>query len=100
MTEETKPFELVKISGPAEAEKIKGILEKQGVECTLSGEGAANTPPATRRVDAVRIWVNPEDAERAREIVDAFFNPVEVNELIEPVDGLGEDADARKDQET
>jgi hypothetical protein len=97
MTEDTKPLELVKVSGPTEAEMIGEMLKNNGIESTLQGEIAANTLPATGNLDEVRIWVKPEDAERARELVDAFFNPVAMNELIEPPDGLGEDADARKD---
>src|SRR5262245_8941571 len=104
MAKDTEPLELVKVSGPTEAEMIQEMLENNGIECTLQGEVAAITIPATGDLDEVRIWVKPEDAALARELVDAFFSPVEKNELVEPVDGLGEDADAdtdtRKDQET
>jgi len=100
MAEDTKPLELVKVSGPTEAEMIEELLENNGIECTLQGEVAATTLPATGDLDEVRIWVNSEDVELARELVDAFFNPIEKNELVEPVDGLGEDADTRKEEET
>ena len=100
MTEEEKPFELVKVSGPTEAQMIQEVLQNNGIDCTLQGEMAAATLPATGDLDEVRIWVNPENAERARELVDAFFNPVEKGELVEPVAGLGEDADEGKEEES
>jgi hypothetical protein len=100
MTEEQKPLELIKVCGPTEAEMIQELLQNNGIDCTLQGELAAVTLPATGDLDEVRIWVNPEDVERAREFVDAFFNPVEKDELVEPVAGLGEDADEGMEEES
>jgi len=100
MTEEQKPLELIKMCGPTEAEMIQEMLQNNDIDCTLQGELAAVTLPATGDLDEVRIWVNQEDAERARELVDAFFNPVAKDELVEPVAGLGEDADEGKEEES
>jgi hypothetical protein len=69
-----EPLELVRTCGPTEAEMISEMLDNNGIECTLQGEGTAITLPATGELDEVRIWVNREDAARAREIVDAFFD--------------------------
>jgi hypothetical protein len=89
-----EPLELVKICGPTEAEMIEEMLGNNDIESTLQGELAATTLPATGELDEVRIWVRPEDAERARELIDAFFSPVAKDELAEEEAGLGvEDPD-------
>jgi hypothetical protein len=100
MTDGEKPLELVKVAGPTEAKMIQEVLENNDIECTLQGAEAASLYPATGDLDEVRVWVKPDDAERARELVEAFFNPVEKDELVEPVAGLGEDADEEKDEES
>jgi len=73
MADNETPLELVKTCGPTEAEMIREVLSKNGIECTLQGEIAAQTLPATGDLDEVRIWVNPSDAERADELIEAFF---------------------------
>jgi hypothetical protein len=73
MAEDNTPLELVKTCGPTEAEMIREVLSKNGIECTLQGEIAAQTLPATGDLDEVRIWVYPSDANRANELIEAFF---------------------------
>ncbi len=65
-------LELVKVCGPTEAEMIAEMLRNNGIESTLQGENAAIALPATGDLDEVRVWVNPEDAGKARELIDAF----------------------------
>jgi hypothetical protein len=73
MAEDQEPLELVKTCGPTEAEMIQEVLAKNGIECTLQGELAAQTLPAMGDLDEVRIWVKPADANRANELIEAFF---------------------------
>src|SRR5262245_6718800 len=87
--ERDESLELVKICGPTEAEMVAEMLLNNGIESTLQGEVAATQLPATSDLDEVRIWVRPEDADRAHELVDAFFNPVGKDELTEKDSGLG-----------
>src|SRR5262245_62445429 len=84
-------LELVKICGPTEAEMVAEMLRNNGIESTLQGEVAATQLPATSDLDEVRIWVRPEDAATAHELVDAFFNPVGKDELPEKDADLGVD---------
>jgi hypothetical protein len=100
MPEQQTDLELVKTSGPVEAEMIQEILENNGIECTLQGDAAANTIPATGDLDAVRIWVKPEDAAQARELLDAFFTPVASDELAEAAGELAQDGDDAKGEES
>jgi hypothetical protein len=82
-------LELVKICGPTEAEMLAEMLRNNGIESTLQGEIAATQLPATSDLDEVRVWVRPEDAETAHELVDAFFNPIGRDELPEKDSDLG-----------
>jgi hypothetical protein len=92
MSKQQTDLELVKTSGPVEAEMIQEVLQNNGIDCTLQGDAAANTIPATGDLDEVRIWVKPEDAEKAKELLDAFFTPVENSDLIQDGD------DGKKEQ--
>jgi hypothetical protein len=86
-----EPLELIKVCGPTEAEMIAEMLRNNGIECTLQGESSANTLPATGDLDEVRIWVEPEDAEQASSLVEAFFTPVTRDELKDAESELGTD---------
>ena len=77
MKAEDEPLEVIRVCGPTEAEMIQEILSNNGIDCTLQGEAAALLYPATGNLDDVRLWVNPQDAERARELIDEFLTPVE-----------------------
>src|SRR5262249_49329939 len=72
-----EPLEMVKACGPTEAEMIQEMLANNGIESNLQGDFAAITIPATSDLDEVRIWVRSEDAAKARELITAFFTPVE-----------------------
>jgi hypothetical protein len=86
-----KPLELVKACGPTEAEMIQEMLKNNGIESDLQGDFAAITIPAKSDLDEVRIWVCSEDADRARDLIDAFFTPVAGVELEEGESDLGVD---------
>ena len=73
MSSNEVPLEMVRTCGPTEAEMIREILEKNGINSTLQGEIAAQTLPAMGDLDEVRIWVHPKDAHRAKELIEAFF---------------------------
>ncbi len=66
-------LELVKVCGPAEAEMIEEMLLNNGIESMLQGENAAITLPSTGDMNEVRIWVTKNDAEKAHELIEAFF---------------------------
>jgi len=83
MTSEDKPLVLVRVCGPTEAEMIQEMLQNNGIDCTLQGEVSAATLPATGDLDEVRVWVNADDGDKARELVDAFFTPIAKGEVIE-----------------
>lgn len=76
-----EPLEEIKVCGPTEAQMIEEVLRNNGIECTLQGNVASSPFPATSDLDEVRILVNPEDAAKAQELVEAFFTPVAKDEL-------------------
>lgn len=59
------------ITGRAEAELAKSLLEAEGIACVLSGDIAAVTIP----VFNVPLLVREEDAERALEILERYEQP-------------------------
>jgi len=86
MSKQQTDLEFLKSSGPVEAEMIQEVLQNNGIDCTLQGDAAANIVPATGDLDEVRIWVKPEDAAKAKELLEAFFTPVENSEALEDGD--------------
>jgi hypothetical protein len=89
-----EPLEIVAVSGPAEAQMIEEVLKNNGIECTLQGNVASSPWPGASDLDEVRVLVTREDAERAQELVEAFFTPVAKDELREGDSELGvDDAD-------
>ena len=96
MTNETdlpydEPLKMVAVAGPAEAQMIEEILKNNGIDCTLQGDVVSTPWPTRSDLDEIRIFVKPEDASRAEELVDAFFTPVGKDELEEGEPGLGVD---------
>ena len=89
MTQDDQPLEMIKMCGPTEAEMIQEMLGNNGIEAFLQGKESAETLPATGDLDEVRIWVNPDQAAAARELVEAFFTPVSKSDLTEPGLDLG-----------
>ncbi len=69
-------IELVEVAtaqGEVEAQMIRSVLEGDGIEAMLSGESIRLTHAFT--VDGlaeVKILVRADDADRAREVLDAF----------------------------
>jgi len=70
-------LELVTIhtfSGPTAAldsELAKNVLAGDGIQCVLTGEGSAEILPG---VDLVLMGVRKEDAERAKEVLESYFD--------------------------
>src|SRR5215471_17798170 len=89
-----EPLKIVAATGPAEAQMIEEMLKNNGIECTLQGDVVSTPWPTKSDLDEVRVFVKPEDAARAEELVQAFFTPVGKDELAEGQSDLGvEDPD-------
>ena len=72
-------------TGALDAELAKNVLETQGITCVLPGEGHAEILPG---VDIVQLKVRKSDAERAKEVLESYFdNPPEIVSEPEPVPG-------------
>ena len=84
-------LEMIATCGPTEAQMIEELLRNNGIECTLQGNVSANILPTENDLDEVRIWVHPENAPAAQELVDAFFTPVAKEDLVEGDSALGVD---------
>jgi len=84
-------LEMIATCGPTEAQMIEELLKNNGIDCTLQGNVSANILPTENDLDEVRIWVRPENAPAAQELVDAFFTPVAKEDLEEGDDALGVD---------
>jgi hypothetical protein len=78
-----EPLEIVAVSNPAEAQMIEETLRNNGIACSLQGNVDSNPWPALGDLDEVRILVRHSDAERARELVAAFYTGVDEDELVE-----------------
>jgi len=86
---ENEPLEMIAVSGPAEAQMIAEMLENNGIGCTLQGDVVSTPWPTKSDLDEVRVFVKPEDAPQAKELVEAFFTPVGKDELAEGDSELG-----------
>jgi hypothetical protein len=86
-----EPLTIVAVSGPAEAQMIEELLGKNGIVCSLQGNVPSNPLPVTSDLDEVRILVKQSDADRANELVSAYFTPVGKDELREGESTLGVD---------
>jgi Putative prokaryotic signal transducing protein len=84
-----EPLKMIAVSGPAEAQMIEEILKNNGIDCTLQGDVVSTPWPTQSDLDEIRIFVKPEDAARAEELVEAFFTPVGKDELAEGEPDLG-----------
>ena len=87
---ENEPLKMIAVSGPAEAQMIEEVLKNNSIDCTLQGDVVSTPWPTTSDLDEVRIFVKPEDALRAEELVQAFFTPVGKDELAEGDSELGD----------
>jgi len=68
-----EPLRLVRITGPTEAPMIAELLGHNAIESIVQGEESASVLPATGDLTEVRIWVKESEAERAHELIEAFF---------------------------
>ncbi len=66
----TERVEVARAQGELEAQMIRAALEGSGITSTLAGEAVRTTIGLTvDGIGEVRILVNPEDEERAREVL-------------------------------
>jgi hypothetical protein len=86
-----EPLEVVAVSGPAEAQMIEETLRNNGIDCSLQGNVASNPWPAIGDLDEVRVLVKHSDAARANQLVDAFYTPVDKDDLVEGEPGPGDE---------
>jgi hypothetical protein len=72
--EDEVPFVVVyEASGDKEALIVKGVLESEAIECSLSSDVPHTVVPLNiNGLGAVRISVLEKDAERAKEIIEAY----------------------------
>ena len=84
---------LEEVSGTAQAEALRGLLEAQGVEVMLSQESAGqSTIPVTFGIlGNVQILVRKKDEEAAKEILKEYYAGDFMDD--ELVDEEGEEAD-------
>lgn len=68
-----------------EADLARNILQSQGIPCLLQGETAAEVLP----VLDIPLLVREEDAPRAAQILEDYFNAAAVEPLQEPDAGDG-----------
>ena len=89
-----EPLKMIAVAGPAEAQMIEEMLKNNGIDCALQGDVVSTLWPTKSDLDEIRIFVKPEDAARADELVQAYFTPVGKDELAEGDAELGvEDPD-------
>jgi hypothetical protein len=70
---EAEVVEVFEASGEKEALVVKGLLESEGIMCSLSSDVPHSVLPLNiNGLGAVRISVAEQDAERAREILSAY----------------------------
>jgi hypothetical protein len=64
-----------------EAERAKGILEAEGIECCVSSDDIGGMGPPQQLIEGIKLLVLEEDVKRAKEILDAYdsFTPEEEN---------------------
>jgi len=55
-----------------EAERTKGILEEEGIECCVSSDDIGGMGPPQQIIEGIKLLVLEEDVERAKEILDAY----------------------------
>ena len=84
-----EPLKMIAVSGPVEAQMIEEMLQHNGIDCTLQGDVVSNPWPTKSDLDEVRVFVKPEDAPQAEELVEAFFTPIAKDELTEGDPELG-----------
>ncbi|KPJ48831.1 hypothetical protein AMJ40_06795 [candidate division TA06 bacterium DG_26] len=67
-----KLVEIWQASNEIEAQLIRGLLESNGIDCTLKGEALRLTHSITvNGLALVAVLVRPEDAERAKQLISS-----------------------------
>ncbi len=58
------------VSNPVEAERIKALLESNGIRCMLQNELSSSAYPSHGgRLNKIKIWAQESDFGRARRII-------------------------------
>jgi hypothetical protein len=60
-----------------EAERAKGILEEEGIECCVSSDDVGGMGPPQQLVQGIKLLVLEEDLKKAQKVLDAYdsFTP-------------------------
>lgn len=73
-TSEARFVELCKLGSPAEAEMVNDILLNNGVRAVIKSGGADTLSPLLSATsEGAVVFVDERDADRAREVYNAFF---------------------------
>ncbi|HEU4510992.1 MAG TPA: DUF2007 domain-containing protein [Pyrinomonadaceae bacterium] len=73
-TSEARFIELHKLGSPAEAEMVQDIFSKNGIRSVIKSGGAdALSPLLSATSEGAVVFVDERDADRARELYNAFF---------------------------
>lgn len=57
------------VSNPVEAERIKSLLESNGIRCVLQNELSSSYPSHGGKPNKIKIWAQESDFSRARRII-------------------------------
>lgn len=55
-----------------EAERAKGLLEAEGIECSISSDDVGGMGPPQQLIQGIKLLVLEEDFKKAKEILDAY----------------------------
>lgn len=55
-----------------EAERAKGILEEEGIECYVSSDDVGGMGPPQQLIQGIKLLVLEEDLKKAKEVLDAY----------------------------
>jgi hypothetical protein len=73
-TSEARFVELHKLGSPAEAEMVHDIFSNHGIRSVIKSGGADMLSPLLSATsEGAAVFVDERDADRAREVYDAFF---------------------------
>lgn len=73
-TSEARFVELYKLGSPSEAEMVNDIFAQNGIRSVIKSGGAdALSPLLSATSEGAVIFIDERDADRAREVYNAFF---------------------------
>ncbi len=55
-----------------EAERAKGMLEEEGIECSVSSDDVGGMGPPQQLIQGIKLLVLEEDLEKAKAILEAY----------------------------